>query len=213
VDPRLEPAARLPALMAAVLVVCTGNVCRSPVAEGLIRAAMRARFGDSAPSVASAGLAGWIGSAADPHSVSALAERGIDISAHRGRRLDDHDLSEASVVIAMATEHREAIGRSVPEVADRTFTLKELVRLLEASGEAPAGDDARDVLERRIADAAALRRTGFEGNPLDDDVADPLGLSVEAFRAMTWELGEWVDRLDAALFGREPARATASGGA
>ncbi|MGZ8625275.1 MAG: arsenate reductase/protein-tyrosine-phosphatase family protein, partial [Actinomycetota bacterium] len=47
--------------MASILVVCTGNVCRSPVAEGLLRAALERRFGERAPVVASAGTAGWEG--------------------------------------------------------------------------------------------------------------------------------------------------------
>ncbi|HYF11848.1 MAG TPA: low molecular weight phosphatase family protein [Actinomycetota bacterium] len=197
--------------MAAVLVVCTGNVCRSPVAEGLVRAAMQARFGASAPTVASAGVAGWQGSGADAHSVTALAERGIDISRHRGRRVAARDVADATLILAMAYEHREALARIVPEAADRTFTLKELVRLLEALPSAPVDGDPGAMLGRRVADAAALRRSGFEGNPHDDDVADPLGLPIDAFRAMTWEIGEWVDRLDAALFGRAPARASAEG--
>lgn len=200
--------------MAAVLVVCTGNVCRSPVAEGLLRTAMQARFGASAPTVASAGVAGWQGSSADPHSVASLAERGVDISMHRGHRLVERDVRGSSLVIGMAGEHLEAIARIVPDAVDRTFTLKELVRLLEALPSPPStDDDAVEALERRVADAAALRRSGFEGNPYDDDIADPLGLPLDAFRAMTWEIGEWVDRLDAALFGLEPARAGASGGA
>jgi len=198
--------------MAAVLVVCTGNVCRSPVAEGLLRAAMQARFGGSAPTVASAGVAGWEGSKAEANSIEALAERGIDISSHRGRRLAEPDIAEAVVVIAMAYEHRESVVTLTPRAIDRTFTLKELVRLLEAlPAPVDAVDDPTERLRRRVEEAAALRRGGFEGNPYDEDVADPLGLPLDAFRAMTWELGEWVDRLDAALFGLEPARASASG--
>ena len=198
--------------MAAVLVVCTGNVCRSPVAEGLLRAAMQMRFGGSAPTIASAGVAGWKGSKADPHSIEALAERGIDISSHRGRRLSHEDLADAAVVIAMAYGHRDAVVTLAPEAIDRTFTLKELVRLLEAAPASAAGeDDPTVLLRRRIEDATALRRGGFEGNPYDEDIADPLGLPLDAFRAMTWEIGEWVQRLDAALFGVMHARASASG--
>jgi protein-tyrosine phosphatase len=198
--------------MAAVLVVCTGNVCRSPVAEGLLRAAMQARFGGSAPIVASAGVAGWTGSKADAHSIESLAERGVDISSHRGRRLSHQDLADAAVVVAMAYEHRDAVVRLAPEAIDRTFTLKELVRLLESAPASVTRDaDPTALLRRRIEDAAALRRAGFEGNAYDEDIADPLGLPLEAFRAMTWEIGEWVERLDAALFGVERARAAASG--
>jgi protein-tyrosine-phosphatase len=182
--------------MAAVLVVCTGNVCRSPVAEGFVRATLRSRFGASAPSVASAGIAGWEHSGADPNSVEAAAERGIDISAHRGRLLRPQDVDEAELVLAMATEHVEEVVGEDPDAAGRTFTLKQLVRLLEAL---PPAD--RQPLSERIAQADALRRSGFEGNPYDDDIADPLGLPVDAFRAMAWEINEWVARLDVGLFG------------
>lgn len=208
---RLKARCRLAALMAAVLVVCTGNVCRSPVAEGLVRATLQARFGASAPSVASTGVAGWKGSGADPNSVAAAAERGVDITAHRGRRMSGHDIEEATLVLAMALEHVEAIARSAPDALPRTFMLKELVRLLEAMPPAADGDPL-DLLAQRVAAAEALRRSGFTGNPYDDDVADPLGLPLEAFRAMTWELGEWVERLDAGLFGRAHERASAADG-
>jgi protein-tyrosine phosphatase len=155
-------------------------------------------------------VAGWKGSEADTHSIEALAERGIDISSHRGRRLSQQDLADASVVIAMAYEHRDAVVTLSPQAIDRTFTLKELVRLLEAAPASDGGDpDPIALLGRRIDDAAVLRRGGFEGNAYDEDIADPLGLPLDAFRAMTWEIGEWVERLDAALF--EHARASAGG--
>jgi protein-tyrosine phosphatase len=196
--------------MAAVLVVCTGNVCRSPVAEGLVRATMQARFGAPAPTVASAGIAGWEGSGADPNSIAAAGEVGIDISAHRGRRLRRPDVEASVLVLAMAAEHADRVVRSVPEAAAITFTLKELVRLLEAAPPPPAiDDDPSHALADRVETANALRARGFEGNPYDDDIADPLGLPIEAFRAMTWEIGEWVLRLDEAMFGAtDRARAT-----
>lgn len=189
--------------MAGILVVCTGNVCRSPIAEGLLRAALTARLGDQAPRVSSAGTMGWEGSGADPHSVEAAAERGIDISAHRARMLQPSEVLEADLVLAMAREHEEAL-RSLSPV--RTFTLKALVRLLEALPAAESGDpDA--VLADRIARADELRRNGHEGNPHDEDVVDPLGMPLESFRAVAWELDELIGRLADGLFGREPARA------
>jgi len=79
-----------------VLFVCTGNVCRSPIAEGLLYSLLGRRFGDGAPSVASAGTAGWEGDGAQPHSVSAAAERGIDLSGHVARRLEAGAIQEAT---------------------------------------------------------------------------------------------------------------------
>src|SRR3990172_2925307 len=150
--------------MARVLVVCTGNVCRSPIAEGLLRAALEAKLGDQAPSVASAGTMGWVGSGADPASVEAGAERGVDISAHRARELRSDEVLAADLVLAMARDHEDALAALAPT---RTFTLKQLVRLLEALP-APGPGDPDAMLTARIADADDLRRNGFEGYPLKE---------------------------------------------
>jgi protein-tyrosine phosphatase len=191
--------------MARVLVVCTGNVCRSPIAEGLLRAALEAKLGDQAPSVASAGTMGWVGSGADPASVEAAAERGVDISAHRARELRSDEVLAADLVLAMARDHEDALADLAPT---RTFTLKQLVRLLEALP-APGPGDPDAMLTARIADADDLRRNGFEGYPYDEDVTDPLGMPLESFRAIAWELDEWCGRLADGLFGRQPVRASA----
>ena len=191
--------------MARVLVVCTGNVCRSPIAEGLLRAALEAKLGDQAPSVASAGTMGWVGSGADPASVEAAAERGVDISAHRARELRSDEVLAADLVLAMARDHEDALVDLAPT---RTFTLKQLVRLLEALP-APGPGDPDAMLTARIADADDLRRNGFEGYPYDEDVTDPLGMPLESFRAIAWELDEWCGRLADGLFGRQPVRASA----
>src|SRR5436190_12345923 len=146
--------------MAFILVVCTGNVCRSPIAEGALRAALRRMLGTRAPDVASAGTSGWEGSAAMPESIEAAAERGIDISGHVARRLTRGHVADADVVIAMAAEHRDAVARAMPEASSRAFTLKELVRLLEAL---PPPLDGEADLDQRIAAAESLRRSGFPG--------------------------------------------------
>jgi protein-tyrosine phosphatase len=194
--------------MPSILVICTGNVCRSPMAEGFLRATLRRRFGDPAPEVASAGTTGWEGSSAMAESIDAAAERGVDISGHVARRLTRGDVYDADVVVAMAAEHRDAVGRAIPEAAGRTFTLKELVRLLEALPPPPRPLAPEDLPER-VAEADALRRRGFPGNPHDEDIVDPLGLPLESFRAIAWELDEWTARLSESLYGSAPAAAAA----
>lgn len=197
--------------MARVLVVCTGNVCRSPIAEGLLRAAFRARMGTNAPNVASAGTMGWTGSGADPGSVVAAAERGVDISGHRARDLEADEIARSTLILCMSAEHASAVVAEVPEARSRTFTLKELVRLLEALPE--ADDLAGDRLSERVAAADRLRRSGSAGDPGDDAVADPLGMPLDAFRDVAAELDEWCSRLTDGLFGRpETPVATRSAG-
>jgi protein-tyrosine phosphatase len=195
--------------MASVLVVCTGNVCRSPVAEAILRSAFDRRFGARAPSVASAGTAGWVGSAASPGSVVAAAELGLDLSHHRARRLSAGDIRGAILVLAMASEHREHVSELVPYAADRTFALKELVRLTEVLPPPVGGQaDPTAGLATRVAEADALRRRGgFAGDPEDEDVEDPLGMPQERYREVTAELDAWCGRLAEGLFGRAPARA------
>jgi protein-tyrosine phosphatase len=198
--------------MASILVVCTGNVCRSPVAEGLLRATLERRFGDRAPTVGSAGTAGWEGEPAQRGSIDAAAALGIDIAAHRGRRLRREDVRDASLVLAMADEHRDGVRVLAPEIAERAFTLKELVRLLEAMPPADDDGDPADRLASRVAQAGELRRSGFPGNPYDEDVADPLGMPAVVYEAVAAELSEWVGRLTDGLFGRAHARAAAEEG-
>ena len=186
--------------MDSILIVCTGNVCRSPIAEGLLRAALEARLGPNAPRVSSAGTMGWSGSPADPNGVEAAAERGVDIADHRARALSSRDVASATLILGMSGEHARDVVAGDPSAAPRTFTLKEFVRLLEA-----LPDDTTKDLAGRVAAADVLRSGGFAGNPNDEDVADPLGMPLDSFRAVAWELDEWIGRLVDGLLGRAEA--------
>src|SRR4030042_1375104 len=107
--------------MAFILVVCTGNVCRSPIAEGMLRAALEARLGDEAPMGASAGTAGWGGWGRMPEAVAAAAEHGVDISGHAARRLEPEHVGAADLVIGMAAEHRDHVAHAMPEAVGRAL--------------------------------------------------------------------------------------------
>ena len=104
------------------------------------------------------------------------------------------DMLEADLVVGMASEHRDAVASMAPEAAGRSFTLKELVRLLEAMEPAPPGAAATGLADR-VAGAAALRRSGFPRNLHDDSVVDPIGLPLSTYRAVASELDEWTRRL------------------
>ena len=189
--------------MTSILVVCTGNICRSPIAEGFLRDAFSARFGPGAPTVSSAGIAGLEGSPPSEGSVIAAREHGSDIAGHRARMLSD-DMLAADLVVGMATEHRDGAASIVPEAAGRSFTLKELVRLLEAMD--PAAPDADPAtLAGRVAGAHALRRSGFPRNLHDESVVDPIGLPLSTYRAVASELDEWTRRLVVGLYGAHDA--------
>jgi protein-tyrosine phosphatase len=193
--------------MTSILVVCTGNVCRSPIAEGLLRDALAERFGEHAElHVSSAGTAGWEGEGAMKESVAAAAERGTDISGHVARKVTGTMVEHAGLVITMAAEHRDALSRFSPDTAHKTFTLKELVRLLEHLEPAVDAPEPGSLTDR-VAAADAERRAGFAGNPHDEDVVDPLGMPMDSYRAIAWELDGWVTRLVDGLYGTVPVEA------
>jgi protein-tyrosine phosphatase len=186
--------------MSTVLVVCTGNICRSPIAEGFLQQLLQDR-GIERVGVESAGVSGLRGYPADPEAVRAAAEQGVDISGHRARRVKPGMIETADLVLAMTAEQRDRVTGLVPAAARRAFTLKELVFLLEKS----KGEPGEASPDQRLAAAAARANTLRESEPglelLDEDVSDPLGLGPDAFRAVVWEVGQLLERFVENAFG------------
>ncbi|MBT8336315.1 MAG: low molecular weight protein arginine phosphatase [Gemmatimonadetes bacterium] len=89
-----------------LLFVCTGNTCRSPLAEAIAAREIRRR-GWSAVEVASAGTAAYPGGAASDGSLRAAARNGLDLSAHRSRPLSPELIAWADVVLTMSASHLE----------------------------------------------------------------------------------------------------------
>lgn len=102
-----------------ILIVCVGNICRSPTAEILLRH----RLGHAAGSVQSAGLAARAGTPMDATAQAVLADHGHDGSAHRARPLDDAMLREADLVLAMEPAHVDAIVERAPHARGRVMLL------------------------------------------------------------------------------------------
>lgn len=113
-----------------LLLVCSGNTCRSPMAEGLARqmlAHQRRIEPDDLEAaglrVLSAGVAAGGGEPANPHAVQAMQKQGIDLSGHRARELTPAMIHEADVIYTMTEAHRQAVVALAPSAADKTFTL------------------------------------------------------------------------------------------
>ena len=113
-----------------ILFVCTGNTCRSPMAEALFRHMLATRIGcnpDDLPDhgyfVSSAGIAASYGAPASPESATLAAERGANLDAHESQPLTERLLNHADFVYTMTRSHRQAILSQRPEVADRVRVL------------------------------------------------------------------------------------------
>ncbi|WCJ60866.1 ribose 5-phosphate isomerase B [Fontisphaera persica] len=108
--------------MKTVLFVCTGNICRSPMAEGLLRYLTRERGGYRAMSC---GLGTLEGQPPSAHAVRAMADLGIDISHQRSQPISAALVDQADVIVGMTRSHVEQVLLLYPQAAEKTFLLRE----------------------------------------------------------------------------------------
>lgn len=128
-----------------LLFICTGNTCRSPMAEGLARE----MFGD-AVQVGSAGMGACEGESASTHALEVLKEQKVDISKHRSRRIRAELMVDVDWIIPMTQAQEEALRRLFPQYEHKT-------RYLGAWG-----NQLRDVLDPWSGSLEVYRQTAHE---------------------------------------------------
>ena len=162
------------------------------MAEALLRHHLGA---DTTMPVASVGTIGWNGYPATPHAVAVLAERGIDLGSHISRKINRDDVAGADLIIAMTRKHGWAVAAHDPEASTRTFLLGEVTRL--AREQRRNGESLRDWAE-------AIARSRKPDRPMgqaSDEIHDPVGESIEVYRATAAVLDRLLGELADALKG------------
>lgn len=184
-----------------ILTVCTGNVCRSPVAEQVLRARLADLRGII--DLESAGFRALVGDGMPDQAANLSSSLGGNPSGHTARQLTEQQILEANLVLAMSREHRREIVSLVPKASRYTVTIREFARL-------SADLDSWDFLDitalpQRPASARldalvaliASRRGQVEpaASAEDDDVADPYMQSDERYALTGSQLAPALDEV------------------
>ena len=151
-----------------ILFVCSGNSCRSPLAEGLLRLKLPSRLQNDV-AIQSAGTLGIDGAPAARYSVEIVEEMGGDISGHRSQGLTEELVKETDLILAMAAEHVEYLHNEFPKYRENVFLLKRFAR---------AADENAD-----------------EDDFTDDDIFDPIGTSKEMYRICAKIIDDELERI------------------
>jgi len=107
-----------------ILIVCTGNTCRSPMAETLLKRKAADNGMSDSILVLSAGIMGS-GDAASKHACTVMRSRNLSLDEHVPRQLSPEFIAASDLVLAMTASHKKMVISYVPEAADKTFTLAE----------------------------------------------------------------------------------------
>jgi protein-tyrosine phosphatase len=180
---------------ATVLFVCTGNICRSPLAEELLRVRVAERLPAVPLVMASAGLHAVVGAPIEPEP-HAVAVRHGGHPQHAGVQITEEAARSASVILTMTRAQRTEVTQEFPFALKRTFTLVEFTRILE---ELPgiagaAGQESEGSFFDLVVQASRYRGMVASGGD-EDDIEDPYRRSLETHE----RVGEKIAGLTARL--------------
>jgi protein-tyrosine phosphatase len=174
-----------------VLFVCTGNICRSALAERLARARLDEALGERAGlvQVMSAGTDAVVGSGLHPHSAQVLESFGGNPRDFGARSLDAGLAASADLILTMTTRHRAAVLHLLPRKLRRTFTLSEAASLIRLLDDAQPTDIEPTDRMRTLVRLMAEARAG-QSSATAEDVPDPYGRALETHQKVGEAISE-----------------------
>ena len=143
-----------------LLIICTANICRSPMVEGLISDHLQREGLDQRVTVSSAGIFGMKGESASSSGVELLATRGIDISDHVARQVNGQMLDRANLILVMEEGHRSAIFARAPQHLYKVLLFSELIN--EHGDLSDPYRQGREAYERALARMDVILGEGWE---------------------------------------------------
>jgi protein-tyrosine phosphatase len=111
------------AMFNSILVVCAGNICRSPTAEYLFKDKLKDNLANSPVKISSAGLTALVGKGAEVTATSIALTKNIDMSAHKGRQLSSALIAENDLILVMEQRHLSDLLGQYPQARGKTFLL------------------------------------------------------------------------------------------
>ncbi|MFM8927733.1 MAG: hypothetical protein ACKOFA_06005 [Rhodoluna sp.] len=179
-----------------IVFVCTGNICRSPMAEQMLEDL--AKKHKLPLVVTSAGVAAMTGDPMTKESQEAMVQRGYKPTAHKAKDLTQKLLTDADLVITMTLEHRSEIARLLPRAGKYSFSIDEFARLTSFLSTDPEFSEefqkkpreTRDAYLKRAIEQAILLRGMVPTGEDPKDVMDPYGESLEVYSEVAQQIDD-----------------------